>query len=283
MLRHAIAILVTLLAAALARAQASKASEIHLALGNPSNAKHEPVDPLDFLMVKDQFALSYNDKKGSPNWVSYHLTRRDMGKAARSMVFFPDDDLPKGFHRVFPGDYHYNRTGMTRGHMCPSSHRNNTEANARSTFVMTNMVPQTEELNGGSWEGLERYCRDLCFDHGKELFIVCGPHGVGGVSSRGKIATVGDGRVVVPKSCWKVILVLDGGGTRGPLARVNAATRAIAVVMPNTREPDENVPWSKYIVSIADVESLTGYRFFDRVPADVLAKLKTHVDRGPRP
>jgi endonuclease G, mitochondrial len=261
-------------------ARASEVGDVHLALGNPSAAKHEPQNPdrTNFLMVKDQYALSYNDKKGTPNWVSYRLERKDMGRAARSLIFFPDETLPAAFHKVMPGDYYYTKTAMTRGHMCPSGHRNNTEANAKSTYVMTNMVPQTEELNGGSWELLERHCRDLCFDHGKELFIVCGPHGMGGVGAHGQIDTVGHEHVVVPKSCWKVILVVDGGGTRGPLARVNAQTRAIAVVMPNTREPNENVPWERYVVSIADVEALTGYRFFDRVPAEILNVLKKKVD-----
>jgi endonuclease G, mitochondrial len=259
---------------------AQQAGDIHLALGNPSGAKHEPQNPdrTNFLMVKDQYALSYNDKKGTPNWVSYRLERKDMGRAARSMIFFPDESLPAAFHKVMPGDYFYTKTAMTRGHMCPSGHRNNTEANAKSTYVMTNMVPQTEELNGGSWELLERYCRDLCFDHNKELFIVCGPHGQGGVGVHGQIDTVGHEHVVVPKSCWKVILAVDAGGTRGSLARVNDKTRAIAVVMPNTREPNENVPWDRYAVSIADVEALTGYHFFDRVPAEILNVLKKKVD-----
>ncbi len=255
--------------------------DIHLALGNPSDAKHAADDPNNFLMVKPQFALSYNNKKGTPNWVSYYLKRADMGRAPRPQnAFHPDEDLPKGFHRVFPGDYFYNATALTRGHMCPSSHRNNTEANSKATFVMTNMVPQTEELNGGSWELLERHCRDLCFDDGKEMMIVCGPHGQGGDTARGHMLTVGNGHVIVPKVTWKVILVVDGGGTRGPLARVNAKSRLIAVIMPNTREPNENVPWTKYIVPCSEVETLTGYKFFDTVPAEIIGPLKKKADRA---
>src|SRR4051812_32039008 len=102
----------------------------HLALGNPSKAEAnaKSPDPFDYLMVKPQFALSYNSKKGTPNWVSYRLRKSDMGKAGRGM-FHPDPELPKQFFHVKPFDYHFNTTGMSRGHMCPSSHRNNTEAN----------------------------------------------------------------------------------------------------------------------------------------------------------
>lgn len=258
------------------------AGDVHLALGNPSgtSADSKDADPIDHLMVKDQFVLSYNAKKGTPNWVSYRLRKSDMGRAARSETFFPDDDLPKAFYQVKPFDYHFNATGMTRGHMCPSSHRNSTEADARATFVMTNMVPQTEELNAGAWANLENWCRDACFRRNKELYVVCGPHGQGGTSDRGLIKTVGNGKVVVPKSCWKVIAVLDAGSTKAPAARVTPKTHLIAVVMPNDRHPTKEVPWEKYVVSTADVESLTGYRFFDRVPADIIGPLKNAAYKG---
>src|SRR5262245_61848822 len=97
--------------------------DIHLALGNPSNAQADAKtpDPENYLIVKDQFALSYNSKKGTPNWVSYRLRKSDMGKAPRGM-FFPDADLPKAFYQVKPFEYQFNTTGMSRGHMCPSTH-----------------------------------------------------------------------------------------------------------------------------------------------------------------
>jgi len=248
--------------------------DVHLTFGNPSQAKDDPTDRTNFLMIKDQFALSYNDKKGTPNWVSYRLRRQDMGRAPRG-IFFPDDELPRGFYQVRPGDYHFLRTGMSRGHLCPNGHRNNTEANARATFVMTNMVPQTEELNAGAWNEQEIWCRDQCFDNNKELWIVCGPHGVGGRSDKGFFKSIGDGRVVVPKSCWKVILVLDAGG-KSPQARVTKRTPLIAVVMPNDRTPEKR-PWTHYVVSAADVEALTGYVFFDRAAPDVIGPLKKQV------
>lgn len=279
MTRLPLAIVALLLAFAAALAQTSQPGDIHIALGNPSKAKHDAADADNYLMIKPQFALSYNNKRGTPNWVSYYLKRSDMGRAPRPQnAFAPDLDLPKGFHRVYPGDYFFNLTALSRGHMCPSSHRNNTEANSRATFVMTNMVPQTEELNGGSWELLESYCRELCFDDNKEMTILCGPYGQGGDTVRGHMLTVGNGRVVVPKLNWKVILVVDGGGTRAPLARVNAKSRCIAVLMPNTREPTENVPWTKFIVSAADIETLTGLTFFDKVAPEIIRPLKKRVD-----
>ncbi len=273
-------LLLALAVPALGQGEAVRSGDVHLALGNPSGAVHDPAapDPSNYLMVKEEFALSYNSKLGTPNWVSYRLHKADMGRAQRSITFFPDEDLPKRFYAVKPLDYHFSRTGMTRGHMCPSNHRNNTEAHARSTFVMTNMVPQTEELNAGSWNDLEIWCRDRCFKENKELYIVCGPHGTGGTSAKGTFKhTDFEQRIVVPSECWKVLIMLDGAGT-GPAARVNAKSRVIGVRMPNTREPDRTVPWTKYVVSVASIEQLTGLRFFDKAPADVIGALKKKVD-----
>ncbi len=282
------ALMLFLLASSLACAQAppalqpkSKPGDVHLALGNPSNAVHDPrnPDPTNYLIVRDQYALSYNSKRGTPNWVSYRLRKSDMGRAERSVLFFPDDDLPKQFYHVKPFDYHFNRTGMTRGHMCPSSHRNNTENNAKATFIMTNMVPQTEELNGGTWNNLEMWCRDYCFKNNKELHIICGPHGIGGKSERGTFKhTDYEMRVVVPKSCWKVIAILDPPGADGPVPKFNKNTRVIGVLMPNTTEPVKEVPWSNYVVSVENIEQLVGLRFFGNVPAEIIDPLKKKVD-----
>ena len=47
---------------------------IHLTLGNPSNATGSVNNPTNFLMLKSQYALSYNRDRGEPNWVSWHLS-----------------------------------------------------------------------------------------------------------------------------------------------------------------------------------------------------------------
>jgi DNA/RNA endonuclease G (NUC1) len=51
-------------------------NSVHLALGNPSNAGKNPDN---YLMVKPQYALSYNNSKGTPNWVSWELNKSYLG------------------------------------------------------------------------------------------------------------------------------------------------------------------------------------------------------------
>lgn len=44
---------------------------LHLTLGNPSDAKVDAGDKDNHLLVKPQFVFSYNDSRGVPNWVKH--------------------------------------------------------------------------------------------------------------------------------------------------------------------------------------------------------------------
>jgi len=167
-------------------------------------------------MKKDWFSLSFNNSKGTPNWVSWQLVASDFGHAPRPEPdpFAPDTTLPAGFRRVKPSDYKFTHTAMDRGHMCPNADRDKTTERAAHTFVMTNMVPQTHELNAKAWARLEKYSRQLAAG-GKELYIVSGPAGRGGWSAKGFHNTT-DGHVVVPAKCWKLVMVLDHGPATRP-------------------------------------------------------------------
>lgn len=73
---------------------------IHLTLGNPSDATTRTNKPDNFLMLKDQYALSFNNSNGGPNWVSWHLEKRDLGRRDRANDFRPDDSLPRMISRT---------------------------------------------------------------------------------------------------------------------------------------------------------------------------------------
>jgi endonuclease G, mitochondrial len=249
-------------------------ASVHLALGNPSGATDDINNPDNYLMRKPYFALSYNNSRGTPNWVSWKLQRSDLGPAPRSQ-FYPDSELPRSFKHVTPNDY--TGSGFDRGHMCPRSDRTATNEMSNATFVMTNIIPQAPSVNQKAWADLEDYCRHLVERKSQTLYIVSGPQGEGGIGSKGPAEKIGHGKVTVPAKCWKVIVVLDeAGGNSDDAGRVSAGTRVITVLMPN--EESVGHGWAKYRTSVQEVESLTGYRFFDRVPAEISDPLKTKVD-----
>ncbi len=245
----------------------------HLKMGNASRAGEDPKKRDNYLMKKKFFALSYDDSKGTPNWVSWRLVKEDLGDAPR-VPFLPDQTLPAGFTRIFPKDY--TGSGFDRGHLCPHSDRASSAEASTATFVMTNLIPQAPGVNQGAWNELEDYCRHLVAKESHRLYIISGPAGKGGAGKEGHRDTIAGGKVTVPATCWKVVLVLPEGGHRDDVEKVFARTRVIAVLMPN----DETVKhdWPRYRTTVKKIEELTGYVFFDKVPAEVINPLKEKVD-----
>jgi endonuclease G len=240
--------------------------------GMPAEAKADPASRDAFLIERPQYVLSYNDSKKIPNWVCWNITASDIGHTERSQ-FTEDPDLPAGFHRVRSSDY--TGFGFDRGHMCASKDRSDTEENNRPLFYMTNILPQAPHNNQQGWRLLEEHCRALA-KKGNEVYVASGPHGRGGTGSDNtKRDHIGKGtQIEVPESLWKVVLVLPDKESMP-----TQTTRAIAVWMPNDQSvgPD----WKRYVVSVADVEGRTGYKFFPVVPDDVANPIKTRTDTGP--
>jgi endonuclease G, mitochondrial len=240
------------------------ASDVHLTMGNPSNAVADISFPNNYLMMKPSYALSYNRDKGTPNWVSWHLTNEWYGTLTRIDTFRPDPAVPHDWYRVQAFDFF--NTGFNRGHMTPNADRDHQDRIPinQETYLMSNMVPQAPDNNSGPWGGFENFLRTLT-DAGNEVYIVSGPLGVGGSGSNGGVTTtLAGGHVTVPAFTWKVALVLpkaDGND----VGRVTAATRTIAINIPNVQVP-RNSDWSPYLTTVRQVESLTGYNFFSNAP-----------------
>ncbi len=248
----------------------------NMTMGNPSNATASIDSFSNYFMERAEYSLSYNRDKGTPNWVSWHLSSAWVGDAPRPSYFNTDVTLPSGWYRVSTSDY--TNTGFDRGHLCPASDRDFTDAEIKNTFIMTNVMPQAPYNNQQPWRLLEEYCRTLA-DAGDEMYIIAGPYGSGGSGSNGGVTTtIASGKVTVPSYTWKVILVLPNGDN--DVARVNVNTRVIAVWVPNTHT-GLTTDWSQYRTSVDYIESQTGYDFFSNVPKAIQAVIEAKTDTGP--
>lgn len=231
----------------------------HLSLGNPSNASNNPDN---FLMQNDSFALAYNREKGLANWVSWRLSKSDFGSANRQNDFRPDDRLPIGWTRILPSDY--SGSGFDRGHLCPSADRLISIESNSLTFLMTNIAPQTADLNQGPWEKLETYSRSMARRDGT-LYIIAGQYG-----ASGKVKN----KVTVPTNFWKIIVVLAPGAD---FSSITKDTRIIAVDMPNVKGIKEK-NWRDYRTTVRQIEQKTGYNFLSNLPQNIQNSLETKPD-----
>jgi len=252
-------------------------SNVNLAMGNPTNATTDVNYPANYLLDKPQFCASYNRDKGISNWVAWQLNSTWCnGSAVRQDNFIPDATLPSAWYHVVTGDY--TGSGFSRGHMCPSADRINTQANNDAVFVMTNMVPQNQNNNAGIWEALENYERTLA-NAGNTLYIYAGGYGSGGTGTNGSATTIASGKVTVPAKVWKVIIVIPSG-SGSDISRVTTSTRTIAVIMDNA-DPVSGDTWGTHRVSVDAVESLTGFDFFSNVSTSIQSVIEAKVDNGP--
>ncbi|MEY4926998.1 MAG: hypothetical protein RI894_1434 [Bacteroidota bacterium] len=251
--------------------------EDNLGMGNPSNATVN--DNSNYLIVKPQYVLSYNESTQTANWVAWHLSSDWKGTATRQNVFKPDPDLPTNFWHVTTNTY--TNTNFDRGHLCPSDDRDGTQADNDATFYLSNIIPQNPTLNRQTWAYLEEYTRTLV-SQGNECYIIAGPQGQGGQNGlTGDNAYYGaleSGHVRIPEFCWKAILVLPVG--QNDLTRVVTNSRLIGVIMPNEKTVNAHA-WGYYRVKVRDIETLTGFNFFSKLPQSTQNAIENRIDTGP--
>lgn len=235
---------------------------VHLSLGNPTEARPDVTTPDNFLMLKDQYALSYNRTRATPNWVSWELSTDWLGETDRSDDFRPDPALPAEWYHVTTADY--TNSGFDRGHVCPSADRTRNAADNSSTFLMTNMIPQAPQLNREPWARFEDYCRDLA-RKGYRLYIIAGVYGSGGEGSKGLMTSI-MGKISVPSHNYKVVVAIPNGGRA---ADVTAATPVIALDFPNVVSLVDNKSWGGFVTTAAAVEKSAGVNLFTALPPKV--------------
>jgi len=240
-------------------------SQYQMQLGNPSASTTDPTNHKHYLIARDQYAMDYSDELGEPNWVSWDLTKEDIGSSGRGS-FAQDTNLPAGFYQVKTTDY--SGSGYDRGHICPSADRTVTVADNAIVFYMSNMMPQTPDNNQGVWANFENYCRSLTTD-GSELLIIAGPSLFNG-------SRIPSNAAAIPGDVWKIVLVVPSGAGEA-IDRITASTRVIALSIPNIAGVRSD-PWQNYITSVSQIEADTGFHFFGNLPTEVANALRVSVD-----
>jgi DNA/RNA endonuclease G (NUC1) len=227
--------------------------------GDPTAASTS--NPNDLLIRRAQYTLSYNESRGTPNWVSYELDARQMVAGQDRCNCFTADPLLPSDKQILTSDY--TNGGFDRGHMTRSADRTAANVDNASTFYLTNVVPQQGDLNQGVWAQFENALADSANLGGRAVYIITGPlysrsHGLTFLKNEGKVA--------IPDSTWKVALIGPRASgnpfTRGSIQSWDdlAALTVLAVNMPNVSGV-RNDPWATYLTTVSKIEQSTGYDF----------------------
>lgn len=183
----------------------------------------------------------------------------------RRKGFHSDLQVPKPI-RVVDADYHLGKY-LSRGHLTPNLER------GRNTFIMTNVVPQEVSFNNGIWGVLERCVHDEWeYQEGVNATIFTGAvhSSFSDWDSWRKSDKTGK-QIKVPSHLYKIIL-LDKASASGGDSR---DFDVLAFLMPNRAyQAYEVKSMASFIVSIKEIEKLTGLRFTEIPPKVKLIKPK---------
>ncbi len=190
--------------------------------------------------------VSFNPEKHIPNWVAWELTSDEVHGTVPRAKGFKNDPNVKGC----PEPWDYSNSGYDRGHMAPAGDMKWDRQAMEESFYLTNVCPQTNQLNSGAWNRLEEKCR-VWADADSAIIIIAGP-----VLTDDLTETIGTTtKIAVPQRFFKVIL--------SPFA---VPPRGIGFIMNNGKVEGG---MQKAAVSIDEVEAITGYDFFSALPDSV--------------
>ncbi len=247
------------------------ARDSNLTFGNPSDAG---TSSTNYFLSRSQYTISYNNDRGTPNWVSWHLSSAWTGSTPRCNCFTSDNALPSNFYSPATGDY--TGSGFDRGHLCASADRNGDATDNEATYLTSNIAPQAADNNQKSWATFENYLRTLT-KAGNEVHIIAGVAGSGGTGKNGSATTISSGKITVPDSFWKVAIILPNGSD--DINRVTTSTRVIAINVPNDQGISSD--WTSFRTSVNTIETLTGYDLLENISNTVESTIESNIDNGP--
>ncbi|MCU4177663.1 DNA/RNA non-specific endonuclease [Carboxylicivirga sp. N1Y90] len=196
------------------------------------------------------FSLSFIEDHEQAEWVYYKLTHELVnGSQSRTDNFRPDPGISTGSATLED----YKGSGYDRGHLCPAGDMKINKTAMSETFYMSNMSPQAPSFNRGIWKKLEATVRNWAIIEDSIHIATAGV-----LSSNN--SHISSNEVSVPEYYYKVIYAPK-------------AQKMIAFILPNQKS---NVPLHSFIVSVNEVEALTGIDFFPQLPDSLENKLEAH-------
>lgn len=192
------------------------------------------------------YHVGYSDSRGNPLWSLYELHQHKDNEVAKRPSKFTMDDRTQAkiVHE------HYNRSGYDRGHLAPNHAIGalcSDEAQFE-TFKMSNIIPQTPNLNQKWWERLERVEFNHFTKQFDQVWVIAGP-----IFSANPATLPNGSKVQVPEWNYKIHLAQKAGQWHSLAFLVEQGVQG-------------NEPLSQYLSTIAEIEQKTGLSFLPQLP-----------------
>jgi len=213
-----------------------------------------PTSTYDQIVYHTYYALSYSEKDEQAEWVAYKLTNENIeGDIKRTNNFREDKKVTTVSAQL--SDYY--KSGFDRGHLAPAGSMKINKTSMSESFFMSNMSPQSPGFNRGIWKRLEekvRYWTEI----NDSIFVVSGP-----ILDK-PLNTIGENNVTVPRAYYKTLLGYKNGIAKG-----------LAFIMPHEKS---SASLYEFVVSIDEVEKITGIDFYHKIDKEVQEKVEANKD-----
>ena len=209
-----------------------------------------PTSTTGQIVHHEGYSLSYSEPHEQAEWVAYELKKSHLSSTNFKRPYFEIDKAVK------TGAAHwrnYKKSGYDRGHLCPAGDRRYSQEAHDETFLTSNISPQNHQFNSGIWNTLEQKVRYWARKY-DGVFVI-----TGGVLN-GDMKTIGEENVSVPNQFYKLLIDNNTG-----------KTKVIAFLMPHK---DSNKPLYEFVVSVDEIEALTGIDFFPELDDAIETKLE---------
>ena len=151
----------------------------------------------------------------------------------------------------------YKNSGFDKGHLCPAGDRKFSLEAFNETFYTSNISPQRHDFNAGIWNNLEQKTRYWATKY-DGVFVI-----TGGVLN-GHLKCIGKENVSVPDYFYKILI--DNS---------REEYKVIAFLIPHA---NSKKPLYQFVVSIDQIENLTGIDFFSKLPDALENRLEKGSD-----
>ena len=202
------------------------------------------------------YMVGYSDLRGNPLWVVYKLNKIAPGAPSHKR---PDSFSPDWRNLTFVNSGSYTGSGYDRGHMAPNSAISKLYGKGaqKETFLMTNITPQRASLNQHAWQRLEEMEREVLASKFDELWVFTGP-----IFDEKRERLKSSMKVEIPDAFYKVFAGVGKGGK----------PQLLAFVFPQNAR--KNAKLEKFIVSVDEVEKLSGFDFFHELDDELERNLE---------
>lgn len=215
------------------------------------------------------YTVCYSAEHHCPVWVAAPRHKMYQSGASRTDAYGKDPAIPSNIQ------YNSKSTGggCNKGHMLGSAERLSSTATNKQVFYYTNIAPQysdTFNTGGGGWNTLEDWVDgQVCSD---TLYVVIGAYFETYTDKRGNtdspktISFGGRSDVTRPSMFYYVLLRTKNGSSGKALSQCSTSEIKCAAFVRSHKTPKKTAVSSMDMMSVSDLEKLTGFTYFPNVP-----------------